>query len=47
MLGVPGALKTARSGDTLTITMPDLGPEAAPCRHAFAFRLEGADVLPE
>jgi alpha-L-fucosidase len=47
MLGMPGGLKTRVSGDTLTITMPDFGPEEAPCRHAFAFKIEGADALPE
>jgi alpha-L-fucosidase len=47
MLGVAGALKTNVSGDTLTITTPDLGPDEAPCRHAFAFKIEGASVLPE
>ncbi|MBI5769343.1 MAG: alpha-L-fucosidase [Verrucomicrobia bacterium] len=47
MLGVPGALKTSRSGTTLTITLPDLGPEAAPCRHAFVFKISGATVQPE
>ena len=46
LLGVPGALKTTQAGDTLTITTPDLGPEGAPCRHAFAFKLTGASVLP-
>ncbi len=44
MLGVPGALKTSVSGTTLTITMPDLGPEGAPCRHAYAFKILGATV---
>ena len=47
MLGVPGALKASVSGDTLVITMPDLGPGEAPCRHAFAFKIEGGSVLPE
>lgn len=47
MLGVPGNLKTRMKGDTLTITMPDLGPDEAPCRHAFAFKIENADALPE
>jgi alpha-L-fucosidase len=47
MLGVPGTLKTSLSGDTLTITTPDLGPDEAPCRHAFAFKISGASVIPE
>ena len=47
MLGVPGALPTAVSGDTLTITLPDFGPDAAPCRYAFAFKITGASVIPD
>ena len=47
MLGVPGALKTSVAGDTLTIATPTLGPEEAPCRHAFTFKIEGGSVLPE
>ncbi len=47
MLGVDGALQTQLDGTTLTITLPDLGPEGAPCRHAFAFQIPGAEVLPE
>lgn len=47
MLGIDGALKTQIDRTTLTITTPDLGPEAAPCRHAFAFKISGAEVLPE
>ena len=27
--------------------MPDLGPDAAPCRHAYAFKITGAELLPE
>jgi alpha-L-fucosidase len=47
MLGVPGALPAKFDGTTLTITTPDLGPEGAPCRHAFAFKVAGATVRPE
>lgn len=46
MLGVPGVLPTSQSGDTLTITTPAFGPEDAPCRHAFAFKITGGVVLP-
>jgi alpha-L-fucosidase len=46
MLGVPGELKVDRAGDTLTVTMPDLGPDEAPCRHAFVVKLPGAVQLP-
>ena len=47
MLGVPGALKVSVAGETLTITPPDLGPDAAPCRHAFTFKIEGGEALPD
>ena len=47
MLGVPGVLHAQLEGTTLTITTPDLGPDAAPCRHAFVFKVAGAEVLPE
>jgi alpha-L-fucosidase len=47
MLGVPGALKHSVNGNTLSIQTPDLGPDAAPCRYAFAFKITGAEVLPE
>jgi len=47
MLGVPGALKTTLTGTTLTITTPDLGPDGAPCHHAYAFKITGATVAPK
>jgi alpha-L-fucosidase len=47
MLGAEGELKTQLDGTTLTLTLPEFGPEAAPCRHAFAFRIPGAELLPE
>jgi alpha-L-fucosidase len=47
MLGVPGTLKTATAGDALAITTPDLGPEEAPCRHAYVFKIQGGEVTPE
>jgi alpha-L-fucosidase len=46
MLGVPGTLKYRTEGSALVITLPDLGPDEAPCRHAFAFKITGAEVLP-
>lgn len=46
MLGVPNALKTSLTGDTLTITTPAFGPEDAPCHHAFAFKISGASIQP-
>ncbi len=47
MLGVSGRLKTKLVRDTLTIKLPSLGPENAPCRHAYVFKIEGARVLKE
>jgi alpha-L-fucosidase len=46
MLGVPGALKTTREGNTLTIETPSLDPDQAPCRYAYAFKIPGARLLP-
>ncbi|MDO8543919.1 MAG: alpha-L-fucosidase [Opitutaceae bacterium] len=47
MLGVPGALKAEVRGDSLVVTMPPLGPEDAPCRHAYVVKIPGGEVLPE
>jgi alpha-L-fucosidase len=44
MLGVPGELKTSIQSNTLTITTPDLGPDAAPCRYAYTFKIVGAQI---
>jgi alpha-L-fucosidase len=44
MLGVPGNLNSSVSGNTLTITTPDLAPDAAPCQHAYTIRISGAKV---
>ena len=46
MLGVPGELKTERRGGGVVITMPEFGPDEAPCRHAFVLKLPGAKVAP-
>jgi alpha-L-fucosidase len=47
MLGVPGNLPAKAQGSSLIVTMPDLGPEDAPCRHAYAVKIQGGEVLPE
>ncbi|MGO9115681.1 MAG: alpha-L-fucosidase [Thermoguttaceae bacterium] len=47
MLGVPGGLVHKVEGDMLTVTMPDLGPDGAPCRHAYVIKITGAEVVPE
>ena len=46
MLGVPGTLQSTIDGNTLTITTPDLGPDEAPCRHAYAFKIPGGELQP-
>jgi alpha-L-fucosidase len=47
LLGMPVTLKHSVRGNTLTIQTPELGPEAAPCRYAYAFKITGAEVLPQ
>jgi hypothetical protein len=47
MLGVPGTLQYKVEGTRLVITMPPLGPDEAPCRHARALKITGAELLPE
>ena len=47
LLGVPGELKKTFHAGTLTITTPELGPDAAPCHYAYTFKITGAEVLPE
>jgi alpha-L-fucosidase len=47
LLGCPENLKAQRKDNTLTITLPALGPEEAPCRHAFVLKITGAELLPE
>ncbi|MEI6077347.1 MAG: alpha-L-fucosidase [Verrucomicrobiota bacterium] len=45
MLGVPGELKHKLKGNTLTITTPELAPDAAPCRYAYTFKITGAELV--
>ncbi len=47
LLGVAEPLQATVEGTTLTIALPSLGPEEAPCRHAFTVKITGAEVLPE
>lgn len=47
MLGRAGVLSARMADGALTITLPELGPEEAPCRHAFVFKIEGGEALPE
>jgi alpha-L-fucosidase len=47
MPGVAKALAYTASGDSIIITTPDFGPDGAPCRDAFVFKITGAVALPE
>jgi alpha-L-fucosidase len=47
MLGRAEALDHEMRGDTLLIRLPRLGPDELPCRHAYAFKITGGEVLPE
>ena len=47
MLGLPGELSYRVLGDNVEITLPALGPDAAPCHYAYTFKLSGGEVLPE
>jgi alpha-L-fucosidase len=47
MLGMPGELKKSVEKDKLTINTPALGPESAPCQHAYVFKITEATLLPE
>jgi len=47
LLGFDGRLDASVAGDTVTIHVPPVGPEAMPCLYAYAFRIEGATLLPE
>jgi len=47
LLGFGGRVRSRASGDSVEIEMPDVGPEALPCRYAYVFRIPGGSVLPE
>ena len=47
MLGVPGRLETSCEGTTLTVVLPKLNPDQAPCRYAYTLRISGGELLPE
>jgi alpha-L-fucosidase len=47
LLGVPGALRVEAKGNDLVITPPAFGPDEAPCRHAYVFKIPGGVLLPE
>lgn len=45
MLGVPGKLQTEAADQTLTIQVPPLNPDQAPCRYAYTFKISGAKLV--
>jgi alpha-L-fucosidase len=49
LLGFEGALRHKVEGDTLTIFLPwpEVSPESVPSRYAYAFKITGAELLPE
>lgn len=47
LLGIVGELKHTVAGNTLTIEVPDLNPEQAPCRYAYAFKVTDTSVRSE
>jgi alpha-L-fucosidase len=47
LLGYAEPLEYSISGRNLTIRTPRFAPDEAPSRHAFAFKITGAEVLPE
>ncbi len=47
LLGHSGTLPARLEGETLTIELPQLDSESLPCRYAYAFKITGAEVLPE
>ena len=47
LLGFSGRVDASASGNTVTIQVPPLAPDAMPCRYAYAFRIAGAKLLTE
>jgi len=47
MLGLEGHLKCRTAGKDLVIEVPPLTPDRLPCLHAWAFKITGAELLPE
>ena len=46
LLGLSQTLESKIEGTTLTIRMPPLNPDQAPCRHAYTLKVPGAELLP-
>jgi alpha-L-fucosidase len=47
LLGYPQGLRWAKVANGVEITLPDFGPEEAPCRHAFTIKIPGGTVAKE
>jgi alpha-L-fucosidase len=47
MFGVPGVLKYTKKGGSIIIEIPDIGPDALPCRDAFVLKITNAAALPQ
>jgi alpha-L-fucosidase len=47
LLGVPGVLKHQVKGTELTVDLPVLNGDQLPCQYAYAFKITGAELLPE
>ncbi|MHB8519894.1 MAG: alpha-L-fucosidase [Limisphaerales bacterium] len=47
MLGVEGKLKFKTKGHDVIVRLPDLNPDQLPCRHAYALKISGGELLPE
>jgi alpha-L-fucosidase len=47
LLGVDGECKYSVQGQNLTIEVPGLSVDEVPCLYAYAFKITGADLLPE
>ncbi|MCX8155589.1 MAG: hypothetical protein N3J91_03925 [Verrucomicrobiae bacterium] len=46
MLGRAGVLSHRLENGRLVVDLPALGPDEAPCQHAFAFKITGAEMIP-
>lgn len=47
LLGVPGVLKYSVNGNDLAVELPVLNGDQLPCQYAYAFKIAGAELLPE
>jgi alpha-L-fucosidase len=47
LLGFPATLPYTRNGADITLVVPALGPDEAPCSYAYTFKITHATVAPE